>query len=163
MSDKQDRMLRITGYSDRLSVRPGEAITFYVHSEENEAYEAQIVRLIHGDTSPEGPGFKEEPVEAAVNGAYPGAHQRIDAGSYIIVPHDERLAVESFTLCAYVYPTLPALGMQGLLTKWNEADGTGFGLFIDENAKLCLRIGRGAAPRSGSPAGARSSATSGTR
>ena len=38
MSDKQDRMLRITGYSDRLSVRPGEAITFYVHSEENEAY-----------------------------------------------------------------------------------------------------------------------------
>ena len=68
MSDKQDRMLRITGYSDRLSVRPGEAITFYVHSEEDEAYEAQIVHLIHGDTSPEGPGFKEEPVEAAVNG-----------------------------------------------------------------------------------------------
>ena len=58
------------------------------------------------------------------------------------MPHDERLNVESFTLCAYVYPTLPALGMQGLLTKWNEADGTGFGLFIDENATLCLRIGR---------------------
>ena len=73
MSDTQDRMLRITGYSDRLSVRPGEAITFYVHSEENEGYRADIVRLIHGDTSEDGPGFKEEPVEAAMNGEYPGA------------------------------------------------------------------------------------------
>ena len=60
MTDRQDHMLRITGYSDRLSVRPGEDITFYVHSEDEESYRVDIVRLIHGDTSPEGPGFKEE-------------------------------------------------------------------------------------------------------
>ena len=59
MQDAQDHMLRITGYTDRLSVRPGEAITFYVHSERDESYRANIVRLIHGDTSPEGPGFKD--------------------------------------------------------------------------------------------------------
>ena len=99
MSDTQPGMLRITGYSDRLSVRPGDDITFYVHSEENEAYRADIVQLIHGDTSPEGPGFKEELIETAANGEYAGVHQRIDAGSYIIVPEDPRLAVESFTLC----------------------------------------------------------------
>ena len=143
MQDAQDHMLRITGYTDRLSVRPGEAITFYVHSERDESYRANIVRLIHGDTSPEGPGFKEELIETPVSGTYAGAYQRIDAGSYIIVPHSPLMDVESFTLCSYIYPTLPAQGVQGLLTKLNEKDGTGFGLFIDENAELCLRIGRG--------------------
>ena len=59
MGNHQDHMLRITGYSDRLSVRPGEDITFYVHSELEESYRANIVRLLHGDTSPAGPGFKE--------------------------------------------------------------------------------------------------------
>ncbi len=93
MQDAQDHMLRITGYTDRLSVRPGEAITFYVHSERDESYRANIVRLIHGDTSPEGPGFKEELIETPVNGTYAGAYQRIDAGSYIIVPHSPLMDV----------------------------------------------------------------------
>jgi len=46
-------MLRITGYSDKYSVCPGDNIKFYINSEENEVYETQIVRLIHGDTNPE--------------------------------------------------------------------------------------------------------------
>ena len=55
MSNSQDFMLRITGYSDRFSVRPGENINFHVHSENEESYQADIVRLIHGDTNPDGP------------------------------------------------------------------------------------------------------------
>ena len=47
-------MLRITGYSDKYSVCPGEEIKFYVNSEKNEDYQVDIVRLIHGDTNPEG-------------------------------------------------------------------------------------------------------------
>ena len=42
-------MLRITGYSDTYSVCPGDTVTFYVNSEKNEDYQADIVRLIHGD------------------------------------------------------------------------------------------------------------------
>ena len=34
--DTQQQMLRITGYSDRLSVTPGEEIIFYVHCERND-------------------------------------------------------------------------------------------------------------------------------
>ena len=52
--------LGITGYSDRISVQPGQTIQFYVHSERSESYRADIVRLIHGDTNPDGPGYKEE-------------------------------------------------------------------------------------------------------
>ena len=48
-------MLKITGYSDKYSAHPGDEIKFYINAEHNDKYEAQIVRLIHGDTNPEGP------------------------------------------------------------------------------------------------------------
>ena len=136
-------MLRITGYSDKYSVCPGDDIKFYVNSEENEVYDAQIVRLIHGDTNPEGPGYKEEEIGGTCNKAYPGRNQRIHGGSYIIVPQDERLNVESFTLQCYIFPTTPGKGRQGLLTKWLEENKSGFGLFIDESGCLSAEIGDG--------------------
>ena len=136
-------MLRITGYSDKYSVCPGDDIKFYVNSEENEVYDAQIVRLIHGDTNPEGPGYKEEEIGGTCNKAYPGRNQRIHAGSYVIVPQDERLNVESFTLQCYIFPTTPEKGRQGLLTKWVEENKSGFGLFIDESGCLSAEIGDG--------------------
>ena len=70
-------MLRITGYSDKYSVCPGDEITFYVNSEKNESYKADIVRLIHGDTNPEGPGFKEKVIKAPCNKNYKGKNQKI--------------------------------------------------------------------------------------
>ena len=136
-------MLRITGYSDKYSVCPGDDIKFYVNSEENEVYDAQLVRLIHGDTNPEGPGYKEEEIGGTCNKAYPGRNQRIPGGSYIIVPQDERLNVESFTLQCYIFPTTPEKGRQGLLTKWVEENKSGFGLFIDESGCLSAEIGDG--------------------
>jgi len=61
-------MLRITGYSDVYSLHPGDTVKFYVNSEKGEGYQADIVRLIHGDTNPEGPGFKEEVKKTPVSG-----------------------------------------------------------------------------------------------
>ena len=60
-------MLRITGYSDKYSAFPREKVKFYVNSEKNENYDVQIIRLIHGDTNPEGPGYKEEEIGAQCN------------------------------------------------------------------------------------------------
>lgn len=136
-------MLRITGYSDKYSICPGDSIEFYVNSEQNEDYEAQMVRLIHGDTNPEGPGYKEEEIAAPCNRKYPGVNQRIHGGSYVIIPQDNRLDVESFTLQAYIFPTTPDKGRQGILTKWVEADTCGYGLFIDDDGCLSVRIGDG--------------------
>ena len=108
-------MLRITGYSDKYSVCPGDSIEFYVNSEQNEDYEAQMVRLIHGDTNPDGPGYKEAEIGAPCNKTYSGLNQRIHGGSYVIIPQDSRLNVESFTLQAYIFPTTPDKGRQGIL------------------------------------------------
>ena len=50
--------MKVVGYANKLSLHPGENIDFMV-SCQNETYHADIVRLIHGDTSQDGPGFKE--------------------------------------------------------------------------------------------------------
>lgn len=138
-------MLRITGYSDRYSIHPGDEIKFYVNSEKGEDYDAKLVRLIHGDTNPEGPGYKEEEIAAPFDRTYKGRNQKIHGGSYVTVPHDARMTVESFTIQAFVFPTTPTKGPQGILTKW--VGDTGYGLFIDENAHLALRIGAGGTVR----------------
>ena len=126
-------MLRITGYSDKYSAFPKEKVKFYVNAEKKENYDVQIVRLIHGDTNPEGPGYKEEEIGAPCNKTYQGRNQRIHGGSYVVIPQDQRLNTTSFTLQAYIFPTTPDKGRQGLLTKWNEKTKSGYGLFIDEN------------------------------
>ena len=75
-------MLKITGYSDKYSAHPGEEIKFYINAEYNDNYETQIVRLIHGDTNPEGPGYKEEEIDALCNGNYQGKNQKIHGVIY---------------------------------------------------------------------------------
>ena len=137
-------MLRITGYSDKYSVCPGDEITFYVNSEKNESYKADIVRLIHGDTNPEGPGFKEKVIKAPCNKNYKGKNQKIHGGSYGCIQADHRMDTDSFTLQAFIFPTTPDKGRQGVITKWDEKSSSGFGMFIDENGHLSCRIGNGA-------------------
>ena len=134
-------MLRITGYSDCYSIRPGDDITFYVNSENGEDYEAKLVRLIHGDTNPDGPGYKEEEIAAPFDGNYTGRNQKIHGGSYVIIPHDERMSVSSFTIQAFIFPTTPTKGRQGILTKW--VNDTGYGLFVDDDGSLAVCIGDG--------------------
>ena len=133
--------LRLVGYCDRLSVQPGERIRFMVSSE-FPRYRADIVRLIHGDANPKGPGFKEEVVENSLNGEYSGRKQELKLGSYVkVAGHRLLQQTGSFTLQAWIFPTTPLKGLQGILTKWSVDDDGGYGLFIEENGSLGLRIG----------------------
>ena len=136
-------MVKIVGYSDRLSVRPGETVRFMV-SCGRPTYRADIVRLIHGDPNPEGPGIKEELVPAPVNGDYPGREQAIRTGSYAIVPNAPVLQpLAGFTLQAWICPTTPRKGIQGIITKWSEARCAGYALIVDESGGLGMWLGDG--------------------
>ena len=133
--------MEVVGYTDRLSVQQGETIRFMV-SCERPNYRADIVRLIHGDENPKGPGVKEEVIETSVSGEYPGRTQAIHKGSYVIVPDSPFLRrAGGFTLQAWIYSTTPQKGVQGILTKWSAADGAGYGLLVDEDGALALWIG----------------------
>jgi N,N-dimethylformamidase len=134
------RKTTIHGYADRLSVAPGETIEFKVSSEEAGTFRADLVRLIHGDTNPAGPGFLEEVVEAGVNGDYPARFQPTDPGSYVRVEDGGRLALQGpFTLHAFVMPTTPAKAGQGILGRYAADTSTGYALVLEEGG-LALRV-----------------------
>ncbi len=134
-------MLKLVGYSDRLSVAPGETISFMVSADGLPEYRASIVRLIHGDANPDGPGFKSRPVETEVEGAYPGRKQVTRSGSYVEVPdHTVLRDMGSFTLAAHVWPTMPGTGAQTLIAKGDVSSGPGFALALDERGGLVFRV-----------------------
>ena len=129
----------IVGYADRYSVRAGDTIRFMVSSK-LPSYQADIVRLIHGDVNPEGPGFKEEPVQAV--GTFEGRFQELVTGSYAAVPDSPLLRHKgSFTLLAWISSTTPTKFSQGILTKWSDFGGTGYGMMLDGERGLTLCVG----------------------
>jgi N,N-dimethylformamidase len=137
-------MRKLFGYSDQISARPDETVKFMVSSLDGQPYHADIVRLICGDDSPSGPGFKETVVETPINGDYPGRAQAINDGSYVTVPSRPILDdITSFTLQALIWPTTPGRGCQALLGKWCDKAQAGFGLYIDDDGAVALRLGDG--------------------
>lgn len=133
----------LTGYTDRLSARPGETLTFMVSTSAAE-YRADIVRLIHGDPQPAGPGFKEQVIGAEVDGTYPGRNQRLFPGSYVEVPDKHELRQDgSFTLWTWIYPTLPGVGRQVIMSKISAEEQRGYALFVDHTGTLALQLGNG--------------------
>ena len=50
--------MKIVSYTDPMTVCPGESVAVKVSAESD--YRAECVRLIHGDRSPLGPGFKTQ-------------------------------------------------------------------------------------------------------
>lgn len=139
--DEHGEPMPIVGYADHLSACPGDVVAFKV-STAAASYRASLVRLIHGDENPAGPGFKEERLKSAINGTYAGRRQPYPSGSYVEVRDDGRLALDSFTLQAWVLPTAPGPAAQGILTRWSETSG-GYGLFLTDEGALELRCDDG--------------------
>jgi N,N-dimethylformamidase len=134
-------LVRVVGYADRLSAAPGETIRFHVSATEP-AYRAEIVRLRHGDTRPYGAGIRETLIAATVNGEYAGRTQEIPRGSCVVVADCPALAaLSSCSITAFIYPTAPASGTQGLITRMAASAGIGLEL---HDGVLALAIGDGA-------------------
>ena len=75
-------MVPLIGYLDWFSARPGERIAVKVSSRLAEPYQADLVRIIHGDANPAGRGLKFEEVEATFAGTYPS---RVSAGALRLI------------------------------------------------------------------------------
>ena len=132
----------LIGYSDKFSAAPGEKLAFKV-STDLARYDVAIVRLIHGDENPAGPGFKEEVVPTPVDGSYPGRRQKIYCGSWLTVPDRPALTgLGSLTLQAWIFPTRTDGGKrQGLISKWWSTEPAGYGMGLGPWGDLELRAG----------------------
>src|SRR5580692_877709 len=121
----------IVGYTDRLTVQPGQKIQFMV-SCDFPSYRAEIVRLRSADFRPIGPPRKEKVFPSRIAGRYKGRKQTYPHGSYGIVETDSRLpSLDSFSIQCWIFPTTPKKGPQGLVTCMKTSKGEGLGLFID--------------------------------
>ncbi|WP_282608149.1 N,N-dimethylformamidase beta subunit family domain-containing protein [Pelagibius sp. Alg239-R121] len=108
----------LAGYSDRLSLRPGETIGFKISSNATEPFQAWLTRSISADPNPDGPGIIEEPVEDAFpEQSFPSRFQPFFPGSYgitdteVTLPHDE-----GFLLSVLIFPTLRKPAKQTILS-----------------------------------------------
>ncbi len=138
-------MTSILGYCDPISAAPGDRVDFMVSCHGADTYEVELVRLLNPDAGPQATPFRTEPVASEANRTYPGRVQSIHPGSHGIVGADPRFnALESFTLQVFVWPTTLGGARQALIGSWSEADGAGFGLSLDANGALSLRVGDGA-------------------
>ena len=137
-------MLPLTGYGDRLSVRPGETIEFKVSSTGSEAYQASLVRIICADPNPDGPGWREVAVESGLAGSYPSRVQEVRLGSWGRVADAPPLPTDGgVTLIATIWPTLPGGGAQGIL----DAGSIALAIGADGGATATLALANGGAAR----------------
>ena len=128
----------LIGYSDPMVVHPGDSIQFMVSTEFSE-YEAKLVRLIHGDENPEGPGFKTEPV-VGFSETLKGYHQTTYPGSYICSQSGQLdYFSNGFSIQAWILATKPA-GDDYQAIVAQQADGSGFGLYLNPHGQIALRL-----------------------
>src|SRR4051812_22093388 len=124
--------IRISAYTDKLSVKPGETLQVMASADAADSARAQLVRLIHGDEHPDGPGFIEQPVASTIDRDWPVRKQYIQKGNFLRVDDNQNKLAPAgpITLHAYIFPTLPDAGRQMLLGRWSVDGTSGFGLGI---------------------------------
>ncbi|MBI01083.1 MAG: N,N-dimethylformamidase [Chloroflexi bacterium] len=128
----------LIGYADPMVVHPGDSIQFMVSTEFTE-YEAKLVRLIHGDENPEGPGFKTEAV-GGFSETLKGCHQTTYPGSYIYTQSGKLNNFDSgLSIQAWIFATKPVGdGYQTIVAQ--QTNGAGFGLYVNPKGRITLRL-----------------------
>ena len=138
--------IKLFGYTNKLSVKPGENIDFHVSADGTQSADAQLVRIIHGDEHPNGPGYMDEEIESDLNGKWDVKKQFTQLGSYLRVNDPNNLlAIDGdFTVFGYINPSTPNTGAhQWLFCRWDKKTNKGYGIGINKDGYLELVVGNG--------------------
>ena len=131
----------LEGYPQEISVPAGAPAHLMVSGSAGEA-ELRIVRLVHGDPNPAGPGYRDEAVDWGVPATVEIAEQVLDKGSYVEVPAKRGPPFpESFTLTMWARPTMLTGDWQALFALWG-AEAVGFGVFATGSRTLTAGVSR---------------------
>jgi N,N-dimethylformamidase len=135
-------MLPLAGYTDRLSVRPGERIGIHVSHRTGARVTASVVRVHSADANPASPGVRTSPV--MVIGEADVAHHPVALGSYARADLGSPLAeAGSFSIVATVWPTRVGGREQPIVSWLDPAAGTGAQLTIDTRGRVAAAVGCG--------------------
>jgi len=137
----------VVGYSDQITVRPGEKIDFHVSTYAPGDYKASLVRVINGDTLSGAGRFRVDPVAAEFARSYPGIEQKTWPGSYVTFdqasPSGITSSKQNFSVVALIKPSLPGKGPQLVASQWDQTKKTGWAIGIDERGEGALWVGQG--------------------
>jgi N,N-dimethylformamidase len=137
---------KIFGYADKISVKQGEQISFYVAADGGEEASAQLVRLIHGDEHPAGPGFVEQEISNPINGIWRVKKQFTQLGSYLEVSDPEnKLSLDgALSMFCFIWPSMPKKGIrQSIMGRWDTCTNEGYCLGINRQGYLEFWVGDG--------------------
>ena len=82
---------RISAYTDKLSVKAGDTLAVMASADNTATLQASLVRLIHGDEHPDGPGFIEKAVASSIDREWPVRKQYIQKGNFLRVADPGRV------------------------------------------------------------------------
>lgn len=130
-------MYEILGYPSTWTVAPGETIEFKVSCESELRYDADLVRIRSGDTSPGAPGLKETVAVPGIARNMAGRKQHTEIGSRAVCPGFREPVSGAKSWIVAIMPTLPTNGAeQVILSRWHGSTGTGYMLGLDQNGCL---------------------------
>ena len=136
-------MLKLAGYADRLSARPGETINFKLSNATDHPVEAEFIRVISADPNPAGPGLRERPLDAAPGPLSVDEHP-LPRGSYGWASAGAAFsALADFTVSLSLQPTkLPH--QTATVLCWSDHGGaTEFELRLEHDGALAVTYGNG--------------------
>ena len=125
----------VLGYAWPMIVSAGEKIAFHLSSATLKSAEATLVRVRCGDPDPAGPGLRLAEMPTPLDGTLALTHQPLLPGSCAVVADAPALVqFQSFTVGAFVWPTMPGARAQTLVSRWR--DGSGWRLGLDAEGHL---------------------------
>lgn len=137
----------IVGYCDPLVVEPGDQLSLMIRSHLPGPCTVRVGRLVCGDPSSKGPGYRTEDTTFAVPSDFPGRDQPLRPGSFVVVdlpagPAQRMASPTGIEITARIFATRPGDGEQALVGSFDDDAGVGFALQLDENGACALRLGR---------------------
>ncbi|MEM8659686.1 MAG: N,N-dimethylformamidase beta subunit family domain-containing protein [Pseudomonadota bacterium] len=126
-------MKSLLGYTDRLTVRPTDSISFRFSSLLEHEVSAHMVRLINGDTHSEQGAFKEERITSVIEGTYTANRHPVYPGSCIFVPGEAFESNHSELSIALRCKPYQVTGRrQVLLSRYDSSANAGWSLYLTE-------------------------------
>ena len=111
----------IAGYSDKLSVRPSETITFFVSSRAGSDFKATLHRSISADPNPDGPGIVEQ--DASIyfrSSSFASRYQGFTPGSFAQSTTDLRAKINTDLLIKLWFMPTVLVSADQTLIAWEH-------------------------------------------
>ena len=128
----------LVGYSDKLSLRPNETVSFKISSNLKKSFSASLKRSISADPNPKGVGIIEEDASKYFKTtSYKSREQTFNPGSYAVSKKPIKISIKkNLTLSVIIFPTISSSRDQSIIAIDNVE------IYINSKGLSSIRVGK---------------------